>query len=162
MGYFGPSGFTTQLVPRQATFAPLPSKILVLLQGVSSTATGQTFLEAALAIASIVEPFIYEDSAGFRRWRGLGPVEGRRLLDLLPQDLRDDHHQRAPSLAEEVDVIERHGGSLSGYWVLPPRDDERISLDGMIVPVGAVDEADPDEAVEGKETDGAMVGLWWD
>jgi len=37
-----------QLVPRQATFAPLPSKILALLQRVCSTATGQTFLEAAL------------------------------------------------------------------------------------------------------------------
>lgn len=98
-----------------------------------------------------------------RRWQGLEAAEARRLLDELPEELRENRHPGAPSLADGVRLIERRGGTLSGYWVLPPRFDERITLDGMTIPASAADEIDPDKrASKRRELGEGMMHLWWD
>lgn len=115
------------------------------------------------SIADVLLPHVLSESDGMRRWEGLAAEEGRRLLEQLPQELQEDQHQSAPSLADAVGFIERYGGTLSGYWILPPRPDERISLDGMVVPLEAAGEIDSDEtAEEREEVGGGMIRLWWD
>jgi hypothetical protein len=114
-------------------------------------------------IADLLEPYVEGELGDVRLWAGLGAVDARLLLERLPEDVRVVQHQAAPSLSDAVDAIERHGGTLSGYWVLPPRQDERITVDGMIVPAQAAEEIDPeDTAEEREELPGGMVRLWWD
>lgn len=115
-------------------------------------------------VTEILDPLAGAASGGMRRWQGLGADDGGRLLEEVPPEVRDgQQNPGAPSMANAVRLIERHGGTLSGYWVLPPRFDERITIDGMTVPAAAADEIDPDRwADERRNVGNGMVHLWWD
>jgi hypothetical protein len=116
-------------------------------------------------VRAILEPFADRERGGARALMGLDAEAATRLLEVLPAAVVDDSHQGAPSLREASRIITQHGGTLGGYWVLPPRTDERVSVDSITVPRAAVSAVvralaeKPDERV--RVGDG-MVRLWWD
>ena len=114
-------------------------------------------------IWDILDPLAGEETGGLRYWENLDAKTATLLLALLPDGAGEDRHEEAPSLVDAAELISRRGGTLNGYWVMPPRDDERISLTGMLVPRSAIKDvrkiagpADEREAI------GRMVRLWWD
>lgn len=114
-------------------------------------------------VRAILEPLCGEERGGLRHWEGLAADGAAKLVALLPEAAARNRHQEAPSLADAAELIARRGGSLAGYWVLPPREDERISLTEVTVPKRAAGEL---TAIAGQADERANLGrnvrLWWD
>ncbi len=107
-----------------------PSRAIASLYGPSGwTRTGGA---ADLLAPLVCEPRFTPD---FARFAGVGALEASALLDLLPAANLHDRQNNGPELRELLDAAQdREGIELSGYLIGPPRWDERVSVDGILVP----------------------------
>lgn len=127
-------------------------------------------------IREIMEPLLEpQEWGGIISFSGLTVEDGRKLLELLPAANRECRQNAAPSFAEFVlDIGDLFPDAVFfGYQVIPQREDERITIEGVLVPMafpsrkvldavwqfaeGEPDEFDPWEH-EGKD----CWRLWWD
>lgn len=90
-----------------------------------------------LGIAGLLEPLLLRTSADadFARFEALGAEEAESLLEIVPEDALEDRQNNGPRLVELLRLaLERPGVCLSGYLISPPRWDERITVDGLLIP----------------------------
>lgn len=117
-------------------------------------------------IMELLSPYLF-------RMRPIGMFHGmpvgmsRKLLGILPEEHGKDRQNDSPTFAEFVSLAEQFDGTLDGYVIWSNRDDERITVDTLIVPreKGAVVAAwfvthnyEPDE----DEERGDFRRFWWD
>lgn len=70
----------------------------------------------------------------FLRFAGLGAVQAGYLWDALPEENLDDRQNDAPSCGSLLRACVGHPGEveLLGYVIGPGRDDERVSIEGLV------------------------------
>lgn len=98
-----------------------------------------------LGIDELLAPLLLGGAAGSDsvRFEGLGAEEAQALLEIVPQDALQDRQNNGPRLEELLRLaVLREGTALSGYLISPARWDERITVDGLLVP-GAPDLPEP-------------------
>jgi hypothetical protein len=93
-------------------------------------------------VEEVVAPFLEGRSARFRdfaRFSALGEQAARDLLVRLPEENLGDRQNLGPRCREALRAAVAHPGEvlLFGYLVSPPRWDERLTIDGMLVAGGA-------------------------
>lgn len=115
------------------------------------------------AVLEILEPLAEEGLGGARRFRGLDAASASRLVELLPS-LGPIANPGAPSLEVAVELIHAYGGTMGGYWIVPPRSDEGVFVDELTVPRKALRAVRkvatrPDEQ---ERLFNGFVRLWWD
>lgn len=87
-------------------------------------------------IASILNQYEEPPTRGgtIRFWR-LPAADAARLLTLLPGWQGDDRQNLSPTLRQFVEAGHRCPQmSFTGYRVVPERSDERVTIDGFVVP----------------------------
>lgn len=88
-------------------------------------------------VEDLLAPFLAgaRPASDFARFEGLGSEEARALLEILPEANMRDRQNNGPELVELLALAaEREGVELAGYLVSAPRWDERVSVDGLLVP----------------------------
>lgn len=106
-------------------------------------------------VTALLRPHLDHRAPGgtsFARFEGVGGDVARDLLGLLPEGNLSERQNGGPSCQDVLRAAARWTGEveLSGYLVSPPRWDERVSVDGMVVHSGVLREQGAvDEAVEG-------------
>lgn len=95
--------------------------------------TRRSGVEALLAPHTVRGP---GRGADFTRVEGIGGETALRLLDLLPGANLDERQNGGPTCRAMLRAAGGAGAGveLSGYLVSAPRWDERVGLDGMVVP----------------------------
>lgn len=114
------------------------------------------------------------------------------VLALLPGDADTDRQNEAPTLRELLELAVKYEGFFGGYRVGPSRDDERVTVDSVSLPVakykvaqvpdpyefadivlyvngiecGSPDEAEyiiPDDYnPDSEDEQEALLRIWWD
>jgi hypothetical protein len=126
---------------------------------------GKSSQPEAVKIMSKYEP-PSDGFGGIVGFTGLTAQDAERLIGLGAMD-PDETQNSSPSIAEFVALAKRFKGmTLFGYRVLPPRGDERISVEGFNVPSKSVSrkalvELAKLNADEFDEEDGE-IRAWWD
>lgn len=97
-------------------------------------------------------------TADFARFGGLGEDEARALVDVLPPPNLEDRQNTGPRVATLLEAACRGAGTVEvyGYLVGASRWDERVSLDGVVLP-GAPRSREEGEAMTWGRARG---GLW--
>lgn len=104
---------------------------------------------------------------GILNFEGMTPEAAAKLVELGAMDPEQEQNS-SPSIAGFIELAKEYKGmTFFGYRVLPPRGDERISIEGFRVPAASVSRKQllsiannlaPDEL---DEEDGELRA-WWD
>ncbi|MFQ5858122.1 MAG: hypothetical protein ACE5LU_21165 [Anaerolineae bacterium] len=127
-------------------------------------------------IREIMEPLLVsKEWGGIISFSGLTVEDGRKLLEFLPPANRECRQNAAPSFAEFVlDIGDRFPDAIFfGYQVVPEREDERITIEGVLIPMVTSEsrvlnvvrqfaEGDPDEFDPWEHEGEDCWRLWWD
>lgn len=89
-------------------------------------------------MATLIAPHLEHGSgtpAGFTRFRGVEGATAQALLALLPEGNRAERQNGGPRCDLVLRAAARWPGEVevSGYLVSPPRWDERVGIDGLVV-----------------------------
>lgn len=75
------------------------------------------------------------ECSDYVRVQGIGAPVAERLLALLPAEQLEDRQNNAPALGALLSAAVAHPGvRLCGYMIAPPRWDERLTIDAVLVP----------------------------
>ncbi len=75
------------------------------------------------------------ECSDYTRVQGIGAPVAERLLALLPAEQLEDRQNNAPALGDLLSAaVARPGVRLCGYLIAPPRWDERLTIDAVLVP----------------------------
>ena len=75
------------------------------------------------------------ECSDYVRVQGIGSAVAERLLALLPAGQLEDRQNNAPALGDLLAAAVAHPGvRLCGYMIAPPRWDERLTIDAVLVP----------------------------
>lgn len=88
-------------------------------------------------IRALLRPLAASDSecSDYIRVQGIGSAVAERLLALLPAEQLEDRQNNAPALGDLLSAAVAHPGvRLCGYMIAPPRWDERLTIDAVLVP----------------------------
>lgn len=89
-------------------------------------------------VEALLEPYFlpHQSVPSFARFEGVGGDVAAALTPLLPAENLDESQNNAPHLRHLLAAALNHPGvTLAGYLVSAPRWDERLSVDGLHVPV---------------------------
>ena len=128
--------------------------------------SGHTMVKEA---QEILEPCKHPDrDLGNIAWyQGLKPRDARRLMEIGAADANDRQND-APTFSDLTDMAEEFGLALHGYHVLPEREDERITAEGVagyipverVIPLLVGELRFADELSYDPET--GWLRAWWD
>ena len=88
-------------------------------------------------IRALLRPLTASGSecSDYARVQGIGAPVAERLLALLPAEQLEDRQNNAPALGDLLSAAVAHPGvRLCGYMIAPPRWDERLTIDAVLVP----------------------------
>ena len=88
-------------------------------------------------IRALLRPLTASGSecSDYARVQGIGSAVAERLLALLPAEQLEDRQNNAPALGDLLSAAVAHPGvRLCGYMIAPPRWDERLTIDAVLVP----------------------------
>ena len=88
-------------------------------------------------IRTLLRPLTASGSecSDYARVQGIGAPVAERLLALLPAEQLEDRQNNAPALGDLLSAAIAHPGvRLCGYMIAPPRWDERLTIDALLVP----------------------------
>lgn len=88
-------------------------------------------------IRALLRPLTASGSecSDYARVQGIGAPVAERLLALLPAGQLEDRQNNAPALGDLLSAAVAHPGvRLCGYMIAPPRWDERLTIDALLVP----------------------------
>ena len=88
-------------------------------------------------IRALLRPLAASGSecSDYVRVQGIGSAVAERLLALLPAGQLEDRQNNAPALGDLLSAAVAHPGvRLCGYMIAPPRWDERLTIDAVLVP----------------------------
>ena len=88
-------------------------------------------------IRALLRPLTASGSecSDYARVQGIGAPVAERLLALLPAEQLEDRQNNAPALGDLLSAAVTHPGvRLCGYMIAPPRWDERLTIDAVLVP----------------------------
>ena len=88
-------------------------------------------------IRTLLRPLTASGSecSDYARVQGIGSAVAERLLALLPAGQLEDRQNNAPALGDLLSAAVAHPGvRLCGYMIAPPRWDERLTIDALLVP----------------------------
>ena len=88
-------------------------------------------------IRTLLRPLAASGSecSDYVRVQGIGSAVAERLLALLPAGQLEDRQNNAPALGDLLSAAVAHPGvRLCGYMIAPPRWDERLTIDAVLVP----------------------------
>ena len=88
-------------------------------------------------IRALLRPLAASGSecSDYVRVQGIGSAVAERLLALLPAEQLEDRQNNAPALGDLLAAAVAHPGvRLCGYMIAPPRWDERLTIDAVLVP----------------------------
>lgn len=88
-------------------------------------------------IRALLRPLAASSSecSDYVRVQGIGSAVAERLLALLPAEQLEDQQNNAPALGDLLAAAVAHPGvRLCGYMIAPPRWDERLTIDAVLVP----------------------------
>ena len=88
-------------------------------------------------IRALLRPLTASGSecSDYARVQGIGAPVAERLLTLLPAEQLEDRQNNAPALGDLLSAAVTHPGvRLCGYMIAPPRWDERLTIDALLVP----------------------------
>ena len=88
-------------------------------------------------IRALLRPLTASGSecSDYARIQGIGAPVAERLLALLPAGQLEDRQNNAPALGDLLSAAVAHPGvRLCGYMIAPPRWDERLTIDALLVP----------------------------
>lgn len=88
-------------------------------------------------IRALLRPLTASGSecSDYARVQGIGAPVAERLLALLPAEQLEDRQNNAPALGDLLSAAVAHPGvRLCGYMIAPPRWDERLTIDALLVP----------------------------
>lgn len=88
-------------------------------------------------IRALLRPLTASGSecSDYVRVQGIGSAVAERLLALLPAEQLEDRQNNAPALGDLLAAAVAHPGvRLCGYMIAPPRWDERLTIDAVLVP----------------------------
>lgn len=88
-------------------------------------------------IRALLRPLTASGSecSDYARVQGIGSAVAERLLALLPAGQLEDRQNNAPALGDLLSAAVTHPGvRLCGYMIAPPRWDERLTIDALLVP----------------------------
>ena len=88
-------------------------------------------------IRTLLRPLTASGSecSDYARVQGIGSAVAERLLALLPAEQLEDRQNNAPALGDLLSAAVAHPGvRLCGYMIAPPRWDERLTIDAVLVP----------------------------
>ena len=88
-------------------------------------------------IRALLRPLTASGSecSDYARVQGIGSAVAERLLALLPAEQLEDRQNNAPALGDLLSAAVAHPGvRLCGYMIAPPRWDERLTIDALLVP----------------------------
>ena len=88
-------------------------------------------------IRALLRPLTASGSecSDYARVQGIGAPVAERLLALLPAEQLEDRQNNAPALGDLLSAAVAHPGvRLCGYLIAPPRWDERLTIDAILVP----------------------------
>ena len=88
-------------------------------------------------IRALLRPLAASGSecSDYIRVQGIGSAVAERLLALLPAEQLEDRQNNAPALGDLLSAAVAHPGvRLCGYMIAPPRWDERLTIDAVLVP----------------------------
>ena len=88
-------------------------------------------------IRALLRPLTASGSecSDYARVQGIGAPVAERLLTLLPAEQLEDRQNNAPALGDLLSAAVTHPGvRLCGYMIAPPRWDERLTIDAVLVP----------------------------
>lgn len=113
-------------------------------------------------VSALLGPHLDHGDAGgssFARFAGVGGEAARALLGLLPEGNLAERQNGGPPCRDMLRAAVRWTGEveLSGYLVSPPRWDERVSLDGMVVHSGVLGAGGTHAGAGGHAADGLPV-----
>ena len=101
-------------------------------------------------IRALLRPLTASGSecSDYARVQGIGAPVAERLLALLPAEQLEDRQNNAPALGDLLSAAVAHPGvQLCGYMIAPPRWDERLTIDALLVPASDLGSASgPSEA----------------
>lgn len=108
-------------------------------------------------VAALLRPYLDHGDPGgssFARFEGVGGQVARDLLGLLPEGNLAERQNGGPSCQDMLRAAVGWAGEveLSGYLVSPPRWDERVGLDGMVVHSGVLRKRGSDDEAGGGAT----------
>jgi hypothetical protein len=125
---------------------------------------GASGFTTTTAIREILEPRAQGVLGGARSFAHLDADSAALLVTLLPASLANASHQGAPTLKAAAELTRAHGGRIGGYWIVPPRSDEGVFVNELIVPEKAVRAV---RRVSGRPSERETISdgnvrLWWD
>ena len=88
-------------------------------------------------IRTLLRPLTASGSecSDYARVQGIDAPVAERLLALLPAEQLEDRQNNAPALGDLLSAAIAHPGvRLCGYMIAPPRWDERLTIDAVLVP----------------------------
>ena len=103
-------------------------------------------------IRALLRPLTASGSecSDYARVQGIGAPVAERLLALLPAEQLEDRQNNAPALGDLLSAAVAHPGvRLCGYMIAPPRWDERLTIDAVLVPASDLGPASGPSGADG-------------
>lgn len=119
-------------------------------------------------VRELIEPFIHSGmTSRMAMFAGMDGDTATLLLALLPEGQAQERQNDAPTFEELVDLAGMFQGTVGGYVIQPPRVDERVTIDTLIVPeifAEQVEEklAEMDVKPDENDSEGDYRRFWWD
>ena len=104
-------------------------------------------------IRTLLRPLAASGSecSDYVRVQGIGSAVAERLLALLPAEQLEDRQNNAPALGDLLSAAVAHPGvRLCGYLIAPPRWDERLTIDALLVPASDLGSASGPSEADGR------------
>ena len=104
-------------------------------------------------IRALLRPLTASGSecSDYARVQGIGAPVAERLLALLPAEQLEDRQNNAPALGDLLSAAVAHPGvRLCGYMIAPPRWDERLTIDAVLVPASDLGSASGPSEADGR------------
>lgn len=104
-------------------------------------------------ICALLRPLTASGSecSDYARVQGIGAPVAERLLALLPAEQLEDRQNNAPALGDLLSAAVAHPGvRLCGYMIAPPRWDERLTIDALLVPASDLGPASGPSEADGR------------
>ena len=110
-------------------------------------------------IRALLRPLTASGSecSDYARVQGIGAPVAERLLTLLPAEQLEDRQNNAPALGDLLSAAVAHPGvRLCGYMIAPPRWDERLTIDALLVPASDLGSASGPSEADGRSDPAAL------
>lgn len=109
-------------------------------------------------IRALLRPLTASGSecSDYARVQGIGAPVAERLLALLPAEQLEDRQNNAPALGDLLSAAVAHPGvRLCGYMIAPPRWDERLTIDAVLVPASDLGSVSGPSGADGRSAPAA-------